>query len=85
MLFGSLDGREVWIHVYIGLSISGSLTVKNLPEIQETLEMQLQSMCLEDPLEEGMATYSSIVAWKISWTEEPDGLQSRELQRTEHN
>ena len=66
MLLGSLDGREVWIHLYVGLGISGSLTVKNLPEIQETLEMQLQSMCLEDPLEEGMATYSSIVAWKIS-------------------
>ncbi|MDP0965266.1 hypothetical protein Q6264_30855, partial [Klebsiella pneumoniae] len=61
-----LDGREVWIHVYVGLVVSGSLTVKNLPKIQETLEMQLQSMCLEDPLEEGMATYSSIVAWKIS-------------------
>ena len=66
MLCGSLDGREVWIHVSVGLGVSGSLTVKNLPKIQETLEMQLQSMCLEDPLEEGMATYSSIVAWKIS-------------------
>ena len=66
MLCGSLDGREVWIHVYVGLGVSGSLTVKNLPKSQETLEMQLQSMCLEDPLEEGMATYSSIVAWKIS-------------------
>ena len=39
----------------------------------------------EDPLEEGMATHSSILAWRIPWTEEPGGLQSMGLQRTEHN
>ena len=38
----------------------------------------------EDPLEEGMATHSSILAWKIPWTEEPDGLQSMGLQRVGH-
>ena len=38
--------------------------------------MQVQSLGQEDPLEEGMATYSSIPAWRILWTEEPDGLQS---------
>ena len=39
-------------------------------------ETWVRSLGCEDPLEEGMATYSSIVAWKIPWTEEPDGLQS---------
>ena len=38
--------------------------------------MQVRSLDREDPLEEGMATYSSILAWKITWTEEPAGLQS---------
>ena len=42
--------------------------------IQETLEMQVLSLGLEDPLEEEMATHSSIVAWKIPWTEEPGRL-----------
>ena len=47
--------------------------VKNLLAMQET---QVQSLVLEDPLEKGMATHFSILAWKISWTEEPGGLQS---------
>ena len=47
--------------------------VKNLPAEQE---MQVRSWGQEDPLEEGMATYSSILAWRIPWTEEPGRLQS---------
>ena len=47
--------------------------VENLPALQETW---VQSLGWEDPLEEGMATHSSILAWKIPWTEEPGGLQS---------
>ena len=43
--------------------------------------MQFQSLGLEDPLEEGMATLSGILAWRISWTEEPGGLQSMGLKR----
>ena len=46
--------------------------VKNLPAIQE---IQVQSLGQEDPLEKRMATYSSILAWRIPWTEEPHGLQ----------
>ena len=45
--------------------------VKNLPAMQET---QVQSLGGEDPLEKEMATHSSILAWRIPWTEEPDGL-----------
>ena len=52
--------------------------VKSLPAIQET---QVQSLGQEDPLEKEMATYSSILAWRIPWTEEPGRLQSMELQR----
>ena len=47
--------------------------VKNPPAIQET---QVQSLGREDPLEKGMATHSSILAWRIPWTGEPGGLQS---------
>ena len=54
--------------------------VKNLPEMQAILEMQVQSLGQEDPLEKEMVTDSSIHAWEIPWTEQPDGLQSMELQ-----
>ena len=49
--------------------------------------MRVQSLDQEDPLEEGMATHSSILAWRILWTEEPCGLHSwghKELDKTEH-
>ena len=52
--------------------------VKNLPVMQETW---VRSLSWEDPLEEGMATHSSFLAWRIPWTEEPGGLQSVGLQR----
>ena len=52
--------------------------VKNLPALQET---QVQSLGQEDPLEEEMATHSSILAWRIPWTEEPGGLQSMGSQK----
>ena len=56
--------------------------VKNLPAVQETW---IWSLGWEDPLEKEMATHSSILAWKISWTEEPGGLQSMGLQRVGHD
>ena len=49
------------------------------------METLVQSLGLEDPLEEGMATHSIILAWGIPWTEEPGGLQSIGLQRVGHN
>ena len=48
--------------------------VKNPPAMQETYETWVQSLVWEDPLEEAMATHSSILAWRIPWTEEPGGL-----------
>ena len=47
--------------------------------------MQVQSLGGKDPLEEEMATHSSILAWRIPWTEAPDGLQSMGLQRAGHD
>ena len=51
--------------------------VKNMPAKQETW---VRSLGWEDPLEKGMATHSSILAWRLPWTEEPGGLQSTKLQ-----
>ena len=59
--------------------------VKNLPAIQETKEMQVQSLDWEDPLEKEMLTHSSILSCRIPWTEETGGPQSMGLQRAGHD
>ena len=64
------------------MGFPGGSVVKNLPAMQET---QVQSLGWEDPLEKEMATYSSIIAWRIPWTEEPGGLQSMASQRFGHD
>ena len=56
--------------------------VKNLSAMQET---QIGSLGQEDPLEKGMATHSSILAWRLAQTEEPGGLQSMGLQKARHD
>ena len=56
--------------------------LKNLPAVQETW---IRSLDQEDPLEKEMATYSSILAWRIPWMEEPGGLQSTGSQRVGHD
>ena len=56
--------------------------VKNPPAMQET---SVRSLCWEDLLEEGMATHSSILAWRIPWTEELDRLQAMGSQRVGHD
>ena len=58
------------------------MVVKILPAMQET---QVQSLGPEESLEKGMATHSSILAWRIPWIEEPGSLQSMEPQRVGHN
>ena len=55
---------------------------KNQPALQKT---QVQFLGLEDPLEKGMVTHSSILAWRILWKEKPGGLQSIGLQRVRHD
>ena len=82
-----MDGGAWWAAIYgvaksrarlkrLSSSSSSSIQVaqmvKSLPAIQKTWD---QSLGQEDPLEMGIATHSSILAWRIPWTEEPDGLQ----------
>ena len=62
-----------------------SSVVKNLPAVQEMQETQVWFLDQEDSLEKEMATYSSILAWEIPWTEESGGLQSRGSQRVRHD
>ena len=57
-------------------------TVKNSPTTQE---IGVRYLGQEDPMEKGMATHYSILAWRIPWTEEPGGLQSTQLQRVGHD
>ena len=83
---GNCRGKETWLLVFniIGLNCSvcrASLvarTVKNPPAMQEAW---VRSLGQEDPLEKEMATHSSIFAWRMPWTEEPGGLQSKESKR----
>ena len=74
-------------HTYysVGQGILTGSAVKNPPAMQETQETPIWSLGWEDPLEEGMATQSSILPWRLSWTEEPGGLQSIGSQRIGHN
>ena len=60
-------------------------TVKNLPAMQETQEAQVRSLGWEDPLEEEIETLSSMLAWRILWTEEPGRLQSMGSLRVGHD
>ena len=64
-----------------GASLVAQL-VKNLPAVWESW---IRSLGRDNPLEKGMATHSSILAWRIPWTEEPGKLQSMQLQRVGHN
>ena len=63
-------------------SFPGGSEIKNPPAKQETW---VWSLGWEDPLEKEMATHSSIPAWEIPWTEEPDGLQFMRSQKVEHD
>ena len=72
----------VWFCYQIRSSLMDTVGVKNLPTMQETW---VKSLGWEDLLEKGMATHSSILVWKIPWTEEPGRLQSMGLQRVRHD
>ena len=62
-----------------------SLVAQTVKRLSPMLETWVRSLGLEDPLEKEMATYSSILAWKIPWTEEPGRLQSMGSQRVGHD
>ena len=65
--------------------LRASLVAQMVPCLPAMQETQVRSLGQEDPLEKEMAIHSSALAWKIPWTEEPDGLQSMESQRVGHN
>ena len=67
------------------LSLLVAQWVKNPPAMQETRETQVQTLGQEGPLEEGMATYSSVLAWRTPGTGEPGGLPSMGSQRVGHD
>ena len=69
----------IFIHIHIGASLVAQ-SVKNLPAMQET---PVRFLGWEDPLKGEMATHSSILAWRIPWTEEPGSLQSMVLQESD--
>ena len=85
---GSISGSERCPGEGIGYPLQYSWAslvaqmVKNLPAMRETW---VRSLDWEDPLEEEIVTHSSILSWKIPWTEEPAGLQSKGSQRVGHN
>ena len=76
-----MDLKKIIRVIYI-LGFPGDSDVKNLPTRQET---QVRSLGQEDHLEKGMATHSSILTWRIPWTEEPGGLWSMGSQRVGHD
>ena len=76
----SMTGHNGKGHGYTGFP--GDSAAKNPPAVQETW---VWSLGREDPLEQGMATHSSILAWRIPWTEELNGLQSTGLQKVRHD
>ena len=73
-----MNSSVVWVFP------SGS-AVKSPPAVQEVQEARVQSLGWEDPLEEGMPTHSSVLAWRIPWTEEPGRLQPIGSQRVRPN
>ena len=83
----SLKVREIQIKVMKSYHFKSNLvaqTVKNLPAMQKTLRQE-DALGQEDPLEEEMATHSSILAWEIQWTEKPGRLQPMGSQRVGHD
>ena len=78
------EPSPVYYYLFMGLTcFPGGPVVTHLP-VQERSEAQVPSLSQEGPLEEGMATHSSILAWRIPWTEEPGRLQSIGSQRVGH-
>ena len=72
-------------HYNVKVGCPGGSAVENLPAMQEPQKMRVQSLSQEDPLEEGMATHCSILAWRTPWTEKHDELQSMGSQRNGHD
>ena len=77
--------ENVCVYRYLMDLIRASLVAQRLKHLPAMRETWVQSLGREDPLEKEMATHSSILAWRIPWTEKPAGLQSTRSQRIRHN
>ena len=73
----------IYIYIYIYMGFSGGSVVESACQRRRHRRWGVQSLGWEDPLQAEMATHSSILAWKIPWTEEPSGLQSMGSQRVD--
>ena len=82
---GNKNDKEYYRQTPSLMAFPDDSVVKDPPAMPETQGIQVQSLGQEDPLEEEMETHSSILTWKIPWTEEPDRLHSIESQRVGHN
>ena len=80
-----IQGAEKILNGRCYLIWGASLVPQRLKRLPEMREIQVQSLGWEDPLEKEMATHSSILAWRIPWTEEPGGLESTGSQRVRHD
>ena len=80
LLANTTEKQYVWQSIMSWLGLPGGSVVKNLP-----MQMWVQSLGWEGPLEKEMATHSNILAWETPWTEGPGGLQSMGLQRVGHD
>ena len=69
----------------VGVGVPSGSTIKNPPAVQKMQETWVQSLGWEDPLEEGTATHSSVLAWRIPWLEKPGVLQPMGSQRVGHD
>ena len=86
MCWGEFCNRRNWSYPSHFWTVAQvALVVKNPPTNAGDIRDAVRSLSQKDPLEEGMATHSSILSWRIPWREEPGGLQSIELQRAGHN
>ena len=74
-----------WVNMHENRRFPGGSAVKNLPAVKEMWKTRVQSLGQEDPLEDGMATHCSILAWRIPWTEDLGRLQSMGLPRVRHD
>ena len=77
--------KESEIGPRICMGFPGGSVVKNLPANAGDIKTRVSSLGREDPVEEGMAAHSSILAWRIPWTEKPGGLQSIRSHRVRHD
>ena len=80
-----LENSLILLFSFLLLELFGFYSCGAYSSYLHTCLMQVRSLSWEDPLEEGITTHSSILAWEIPWTEEPGGLQSTGLQRAGHD